>query len=979
MIRPGRAGAFLACALWVAGSPAFAQAERYNGRKILQVLLEPADQPLSRDQIGQSLVIRPGDTFTEIRLGDALKRLHATGRYKDIEVDVEDTSNGVVLTFRTRPAYFLSQLTIEGVAGPPSPAVLNSATRLDLGSEIEDETGLPAAVEGLRETLRANGYMNPKIDYTLEHRTHNQEVFLKFLIEPGVRARFVPPVFTGDPRKDGKSLIRATGWRKWWGFGPYQPATERRVQDGLEKLRSSYLKRNYLMSQVRLVALDYDAGSNTLRPTVEINAGPRVAVRLDGARIGRGALRDLVPIYQERTVDRELLVEGQNNLQTHFQSNGYFDAKVSFRVEDNPQGGGGGQVIRYTIEQGPRYKLVDLAVNGVEYFDIETIRERLAIIPARFPQYRRGRFSRALVDRDKDAIVELYRTNGFRDAKVEAKVEDNFGGKEGQLGVAYVVDEGRQWFVSGLDMSGVDLKLVETIQGLVMSNPGQPFSVTAVATDRDNILSYYFNNGYPDASFDATIRDAADPGMVELKYSVTEGRRYFVRDVLVNGLQSTRPDLVTSRLTVSAQDPLSQSSIVETQRRLYDLGIFARVAVAVQNPDGRERNKSVIMQLDEARKYSLNFGFGAEFGRIGGGSSFTSPAGAAGFGPRTQIGLSRSNFLGLGHTLSSTLRVSNFQQRVLVNYLAPQFRGNENVSLTLSSFFDRSRDVRTFTSTRFENAFQITQQLSRPNSFQYRVIFRDVSVDQNTIQVDPGLIPIYSRPVQVTVFAGSFIQDRRDDPLDSTRGFFNTIDVGHAPGVLSRKTSYTRIAARNSSYHRLSRSFILARTLAFGWLYNLETDPVPLPERYFAGGSTTHRGFPENQAGPRDLVTGFPIGGNSYVFHGAELRFPFVGANLGAVLFHDFGNVYSSFGNISFRYRQRDRRDFDYAVHSFGAGFRVRTPVGPVRLDFSYAPNSPRFVGYRGTRAELISGGGQRNVPQRVNPLQFHFSIGQSF
>lgn len=969
----------MAFALWAVGIPAFAQSERYNGRKIYQVLLEPADQPLSRDQIGQSLVIRPGDIFTEVKVGDAVKRLFATGRYKDVEAAVEETPNGLVLTFRTKPAYFLSQLTIEGVSSPPSQAVLNSATRLDLGSEVEHETALPAAVEGLRETLRANGFMNPKIDYSIEHRAKNQEVFLKFLIDPGLRARFTEPVFLGDPQKNEKSLVRSTGWRKWWGFGPFQAAAERRVQEGLEKLRSSYLKRNYLMSQVRLVSLDYDAGANTLRPTVEINAGPRVAVQLEGARIGKGTLRDLLPIYQERTVDRELLVEGQNNLQTHFQSNGYFDAKVAFSVEDNPPGGGGGQVIRYTIDQGPRYKLVDLAVQGVEYFDIETIRERLAIIPARFPQYRRGRFSKALVERDKDAIVELYRTNGFRDAKVEAKVEDSFGGKAGELGVTYIVEEGRQWFVSGLEMSGVDLKLVETIQGMVMSNPGQPFSVTAVATDRDNILNYYFNNGYPDAMFDATIMDTADPGMVDLKYTVTEGRRYFVRNVLVNGLQATREDLVTSRLTVSPQDPLSQSNIVETQRRLYDLGIFARVAVAVQNPEGRERNKSVIMQLDEARKYSLNLGFGAEFGRIGGGSSFTSPAGTAGFGPRAQIGLSRSNFLGLGHTLSSTLRVSNFQQRVLVNYLAPQFRGNENVSLTLSSFFDRSRDVRTFTSTRFENAFQITQRLSRPNTLQYRVIFRDVSVDPDTIQIDPDLIPVYSRPVQVTVFSGSFIQDRRDDPLDSTRGFFNTIDAGYAPGGLSRKTSYSRIAVRNSSYHRLSRSFILARTLTIGWLHNLESDPVPLPERYFAGGSTTHRGFPENQAGPRDLVTGFPIGGNSYIFHGTELRFPFVGTNLGAVLFHDFGNVYSSFDKVSFRYRQRDRQDFDYAVHSFGLGFRVRTPVGPVRLDFSYAPNSPRFVGYRGTRDELINGGGQRNVPQRVNPFQFHFSIGQSF
>lgn len=977
MNSPGLAGAIVACVLLAAGPPVYAQAERYNGRKIYQVLLEPKDQPLSRDQIGQWVVIRPGDIFSEAALGDAVRRLFATGRYKDVQADVEDTPAGLVLTFKTVPAFFLSQLVIEGVPTPPNPAVLNSATRLELGGTIEDETDIPAAVDGLRETLKANGFMSPKIDFFVEHRPTHQEVFLRFVIEPGVRARFAAPIFTGDPQKSQASLLRATDWRRWWGLRRFQPATERRIQDGLEKLRSSYLKKNYLMSQVRLVSLDYDAAANTLRPTVDIQAGPRVAVRTEGARMRAGTLRELIPIYQERTVDRELLIEGQNNLQAHFQANGYFDAKVTFTVEEEP--GGTGQLIRYNIAQGPRYKLVSLGVKGAKYFDEATIRERLSIIPARFPQYRRGRFSRGLVDRDKDAIIELYRMNGFRDATVEAVVTDNYLGKAGDLAVTYVITEGKQWFVGALDMSGIDLRLVETIQSMVMSNPGQPFSVTAVATDRDNILNFYFNNGYPDATFDASIADSSDPNMVELKYTVNEGRRYFVRDVLVNGLKATRQDLVTSRLTLAAQEPLSQSNIVETQRRLYDLGIFARVAVAVQNPEGRERNKSVILQLDEARKYSLNFGFGAEFGRIGGGNSFTAPAGAAGFGPRAQIGLSRSNFRGLGHTLSSTLRVSNFQQRILVNYLAPQFRGNENVSLTLSSFFDRSRDVRTFTSTRSENAVQITQRLSRPNTLQYRIIFRDVSVDDKSLQIDPELIPIYSRPVQVTVFSGSFIQDRRDDPLDSTRGYFNTIDAGYAPAQLSRKTSYSRISARNSSYHRVSKGVILARTLTIGWLHNLVNDPVPLPERYFAGGSTTHRGFPENQAGPRDLVTGYPIGGNTFLFHGTELRFPLVGTNLGAVVFHDFGNVYSSFDKLSFRYRQRDRSDFDYAVHSFGLGFRVSTPVGPVRLDFGYAPNSPRFVGYRGTRDELISGGGQRNVPQRVNPFQFHFSIGQSF
>ena len=86
------------------------------------------------------------------------------------------------------------------------------------------------------------------------------------------------------------------------------------------------------------------------------------------------------------------------------------------------------------------------------------------------------------------------------------------------------------------------------------------------------------------------------------------------------------------------------------------------------------------------------------------------------------------------------------------------------------------------------------------------------------------------------------------------------------------------------------------------------------------------RGFPENQAGPRDLKTGFNLGGNALLFHSTELRFPLLGDNINGVIFHDMGNVYTSFSKISFRASQRDMQDFDYMVHAVGFGIRYRTP-----------------------------------------------------
>jgi outer membrane translocation and assembly module TamA len=112
--------------------------------------------------------------------------------------------------------------------------------------------------------------------------------------------------------------------------------------------------------------------------------------------------------------------------------------------------------------------------------------------------------------------------------------------------------------------------------------------------------------------------------------------------------------------------------------------------------------------------------------------------------------------------------------------------------------------------------------------------------------------------------------------------------------------------------------------------------------------------------------------------HNLEARFPLLGDNVGAVLFWDFGNVYSEFSKISFRVTQRDLADFDYAVQAVGLGFRLRTPVGPIRLDLSYGLNSPRFFGYQGSLEDLIAGRG-RQVVQRIHPFQFHFSLGQTF
>ena len=964
-----------------------------EGRPVLRIEFQPADQPLPREELDRLLPLRSGTPLRMPDVREAIQKLYLTGRFSDISVDATPEGPAVVVVFSTTPAYFISRVSIQGEDEPPNRNQLSGATQLDLGAPFRDDA-VDAAVIRIQERLRANGFYGASVQYHVDLTDATEEASIYFDLKTSERARFGSVQISSPPdqplsAEDKSELVRASEWHRGLAFIPlpgWRELTENREQVGLENMRRQLQKNDRLQARVTLERKDYDAVTNRVNASVTIDRGPIIEVRTTGAEVGKTRLRQLIPIYQERSVDPGLLMEGDRNLTEYMQSQGYFDATVH-HTESMPEPGR--SLIEYQIDRGTRHKLKSITIAGNMYFDTATLRERMYVRPATFLRFRAGRYSPRLLAQDVAAIRGLYQTNGFRDVKVTSEVTES-PLEHTEISVHLQIIEGPQWFVNELVVTGVSAEDEEYLQSIVRSAAGQPFSAANVAADRDLILTYFFNNGYPEAKFSWTQKEGPSDEFVDLGFAIDLGARQYVRNVLVRGLDTTDAALVASRILLKGGDALSQSQIGESQQQLYDLGIFSKVQTAIQNPDGAEESKNVIFYADEARKYSLNFGVGAELARIGGGTtSLNAPAGAAGFAPRISVGLSRINFMGLGHTVSLQTLASTQQRRALLNYVAPQFKGNPKLSLTLSALFNDARDVRTFAARRWEGSAQLSHRFSKSNTGQLRLTFRRVTLDENSLKISPDLIGLLSRPVRIGLVGSTFFRDRRDDPVDSHRGTYNSVDVALATGLLGSQTSFTRLVLRNSTYHPLKRELTLARSLQFGYIGRMGGQrEVPLAERFFAGGASSQRAFPDNQAGPRDLLSGFPLGGQALLFHSTELRFPLIGDNLGGVLFHDMGNVYSAVENLSFRLKQRNLQDFDYMVHAVGAGIRYRTPVGPIRVDLAYGPNAPRFFGFAGTRTQLINTDPQAPIctagsplctDQRISRFQFHFSLGQTF
>jgi len=954
-----------------------AASQSLEGKTIRSIEYVPPQQPLPQQELAQTVPLQPGSPLNLEQVRSAIKALYATGRFQDVVVEAGEIAGGVVLRIVTASKWFVGTVEVDGVSEPPNQGQLVAATKLVLGRDFREEE-LGESVRSLEEKLRANGYYNRRVTPEVTYEAAPGQARVRFLVEGKDRARYGRPDVRGVPPAETGTVIRKTGWQRVWGLLGWREVTETRTLQAMERIRRHYAGQDYLLSRAELKDALYLDETNRVRHVIEVERGPKVRIRVVGAKLSRSKLRDLVPVYLEQAVDRDLLTEGLRNIVAYFQGQGYFRAKVRMETE---KPAGGGEVVTYKVELGRKYKLVRLEIRGSEFFDVQTIKERMSITAATRIRYRQGRFSEEMLAADVANIEELYRSNGFREVKVLPRVVEAFDGKPDQLAVYVDIKPGPPWLVSSLKISGVSEQRVAELRERLNSVEDQPYSDANVALDRDQILAYYYNLGYPSLDLEWKIEPAGQPRRVNLEFVIKEGEPRYLREFLVSGLKASDPGMVRERLQLNPGESLSQRRLIESQRKLYDLGVFARVDMALQNPEGEEASKYVLLQLEEARRYSLNFGFGAEIARIGGGTAtFDAPAGAPGFSPRVSLGLTRANMFGVGHTAGVQGRISNIQQRAQITYLAPQFKGSENLALIVGGLFDLSKDIRTYTSRRLEGSVQLSQRFRRGYTVQERFAWRRTQISD--LKIDPSLIPVYSQPSQVGIVSASFIQERRDDPVDSTRGHYTTADFGVASRLLGSQSDFTRLLARNSSYHRLVPNLVLARSAIFGWQQNFGQtrliEGIPLPERFYSGGSSSHRGFPENQAGPRDLSTGFPIGGSALLMHNLELRFPLLGDNLGAVLFHDMGNVYAKLGDISFRYKQKDLQDFGYAVQALGIGFRYRTPVGPLRLDLAYAPNSPSFFGYEGTLEDLIAGTG-RQVVQRISRFQFHFSLGQTF
>lgn len=611
----------------------------------------------------------------------------------------------------------------------------------------------------------------------------------------------------------------------------------------------------------------------------------------------------------------QAILEARQNIEQHYMDSGYPDVNITHRIQASPSGNGSELI--FVIDEGAKNEIRDIRFEGNTIFDDRTLRRQMKVREKGLFAFitKSGRFEVEQLDEDVEAVLDYYRTKGYLRASSPGARREPVG--DGRVDLVIPISEGEKYTVKGVGFGRMTVFSEDDLYPAMTLKGGDAYNAKKMRADMTTIRSYYGSRGYADAEVSPDIRDAG-PNQVNVIYRVTEGRRYQVGNVNIQGNTKTQDRVIRREVPLKPGDPFNSVELETTKSRLDGLQYFNNVQVD-SSPSARGGNyRDVDILVDERRTGSISAGIG-----------FSSIDNVVGFLNLEQANFDIRNpwsFTGGGQRFAMGLRIGSERTDFSISLTEPWFMGQQ-LSVGGELFYRDSQYYSDFyEQTNVGAAISVRKPLTEKTYIrgEYRIEQVQIDLEQSVFLLSgpPGpvslLIPEAGDYVRSAVSV-NWVYDSRDALIETREGTKLDIGMQLAGTALGGDVDIFGMSAQASKYWNLRWDSILSVNgeLAF---VEATSGNVPIFDRLYLGGARTLRGFDFRDVGPRDPVTGDVIGGTSLGYAQVEYTVPIID-NVRLAAFYDAGFVNSASDIYS----------------DVGIGVRLRLPVSPVPLALDYA------------------------------------------
>lgn len=579
----------------------------------------------------------------------------------------------------------------------------------------------------------------------------------------------------------------------------------------------------------------------------------------------------------------------------------------------------------YRIVEGPRVRVRHIRFEGQRSYGARRL--RMSVQSKTYVWiFRTGALDEEQAERDALGLQRFYHDEGFLDARVAYRLEFD-PVRRADVDLVFVIEEGLRYRVQEITFAGNEVFGADRLLGALRLAPGSVLREEVLREDVKRVQDLYGELGYVDARVETRSDFVEEPGLVVLRYLITENEPARIGRITIRGNLKTRDEVIRRELRFYPGEAFNTVEARRAERRLRETGLFRMDGVEIVPLAEVDGTREALVQVEETEttQFLIGFGVSTDNGVIGSLSIDNRNFDIADW-PRSWGEFFRGQaFRGDGQRLLLEAEPGTEVSRFRITFTEPYLLDRPVRFDTSLYLFQRGRDAYD------EERLGLTVSLSK--RFRGGVLDGwavEGSARFEAIDID-DVNPLAARDIReargehcLTAVKGAIVRDTTDSRLMPTEGYRLTL-AWEQVGALGGDHTFSKPAA-GIAWYKTVRTDILDRksVLALRADAAYIVDDAPVFERFYAGGFGSLRGFSFRGVSPRAGIYDNAVGGSFIVLTGGEYSFPLYGKAFRGVTFLDMGTVEEGFEITAWRV-------------AVGFGLRIQVDFfGPVPIVFDF-------------------------------------------